>query len=321
MPNKQKSNHTFLPILDFTSNSIYIHCARDIKTQNDYYGLDLLVNQKIPKFVPPHQIHQYWCGLNQKRKRRCNCRHQINFGASKQLVRIDCTAEHLGPIVDLVAEAQYLKKIDLALDVLDGLSPQRQIPGRKLALAMTYPTLNTAWNRNIGEKTYIQTGEKKVDTAVLEKIKELKQLVRAEAKPEEQKPIKQNTIATSNAPVFESLMTFSKETSSSCEPVDLTDKLAVEVVKPVSAKTRFSSVLARSRQKITIHGESRNPTRDDVVDIDTLKNVAHESKKTATIHFGIELLDPAPACKPIFEPVKRERKITTRTGLSPKKTR
>ena len=89
MPDKKKSNHIFLPILDFTSNSLYINASRDLPSKSrdcfEFYGFDQLDDNNPRHYRSPHKIHRSWCGT--KKARLCNCRPEANLG-NKALVRI-----------------------------------------------------------------------------------------------------------------------------------------------------------------------------------------------------------------------------------------
>ena len=185
--------HTYLPLLDFTSKSLCITGSKNLSTKNEYYQDD--------DFISPQLRHRSWC--HSRKNKSCNCRANKMSGASKQVVRIglilipgndidrrcflECTTNHLMPIVDLVAEVQMLGMTDLACDVLECLSSQRSLPRRVRDLALVYPVLNTLWNHQVGEKTYIQTSDKKEGGLLDSRIKHLKMLAKKLEKINEEK--------------------------------------------------------------------------------------------------------------------------------------
>lgn len=247
--------------------------------------------------------------------------------------------EHLAPIVDLVAEAQLLGATPLAIDILECLSYQRSLPAKERSLALTYPVLSTAWNRQVGRKTYIHTRDKKVDELLENKIKELKQLVRTtqeenqsgntnaekEAKQEEAKI--ENTAApeiVNESPTAISIMEDSASKKGEESLVNAESEIEAvtrpkskstnEKDKPLSGKTRFTEVLAHSRRKLK-----------SAADHNDIKNIADmavkgNKKKDKLIHFGIQLIDPSESAKSpqaikVARVPSRVKSEVTKTGL------
>ena len=244
--------------------------------------------------------------------------------------------EHLAPIVDLVAEAQLVGATPLAIDILECLSYQRSLPAKERSLALTYPVLSTAWNRQVGQKTYIHTRDKKVDELLENKIKELKQLVRTTQeenqsgntdaeKEEKQEPAKiDNTAAPEIVNESTTAISMMKDSSSKKAEESLgkaeseieavtRPKSTHEKDKPLSGKTRFTEVLAHSRRKL------KSGDHNDIKRIAEMAGKGSK-KKDKVIHFGIQLIDPPKSAKApqaivanLSSRVKRE---VTKTGLS-----
>lgn len=127
----KKSDHTFLPLLGFTTTSLYLDSSN--KTNNSQVLQSFgFVKEKDEEegFIPPHRVHKSWCRVH-KDFLNCTCKLANASGPAKQFVRIECTLAHVTPIVDLATEAQEMGLTDLAIDILECMGPQKFLEPRK----------------------------------------------------------------------------------------------------------------------------------------------------------------------------------------------
>ncbi|KAJ3373953.1 hypothetical protein HDU91_000009 [Kappamyces sp. JEL0680] len=166
--------HKFLPILDFTTKSLYVrpHCysskTSTFRDALELYGIKTntqALNRDKP-VVSPHLVHKTWCRISLG---KCTCRLASRSGPATQLVRIgrppafylECIKNKVEPVLDLALRSQDVGAADLTIDIFACLESQKDVSSSNRSLCLVYPVLDTYWNHNIGERLYLYTTGRK----------------------------------------------------------------------------------------------------------------------------------------------------------------
>ncbi|KAJ2994942.1 hypothetical protein HDV02_001171 [Globomyces sp. JEL0801] len=153
--NEEKPAKIYLPLLDVSSKSLIVQGNLstgpfEIFTQ---YGCKMdrhaarknkMLKGKRKRVTPSHTQHKHYCNAVNGGECRCEL---LNLSAPKStLVRVECTKEH----IESQLKFALLAKESGAQEVQKDQDPLER------ALTLTFPTLKTRWNHEVGDTTLIK---------------------------------------------------------------------------------------------------------------------------------------------------------------------
>jgi hypothetical protein len=180
---KKKEQRFYLPLLSLSSKNLDLEFGLKKKeTTNDQItnlGYDFIVQ----KHRPSHMRHKKWCRVFSigPANIKCTCLLQNNSKPAENLVRVEYNHSKMLNYLKLAGFAKQAGADECTDDILYCLDKQMNMDPRKRAIALTYPCLQTEWNKRMSKEFIITTNdmfEKDVDEiAPKQKVVDIKKNV------------------------------------------------------------------------------------------------------------------------------------------------